>query len=133
LSSSDLLFLLREDLTRSFRLRNAKGKRTEKRGLLKRVLKFSIPVIVGGVILWGVLAIAPMFWDLIESFISENLGMGAAIFNAVLLFSFVGSIMISVTTVGSTSKMEYLLITPIKMRTIFLEKTIIVIFYNSII
>ncbi|MCK4279423.1 MAG: hypothetical protein KAW94_02490 [Candidatus Thorarchaeota archaeon] len=133
MSSSDLLFLLREDLTRSFRLRNAKGKRTEKRGLLKRVLKFSIPVIVGGVILWGVLAIAPMFWDLIESFISENLGMGAAIFNAVLLFSFVGSIMISVTTVGSTSKMEYLLITPIKMRTIFLEKTIIVIFYNSII
>ena len=133
MSSSDLLFLLREDLTRSFRLRNSKGKRTEKRGFLKRVSSLAIPVIVGVIILWGVLAIAPMFWDLIEFYISENLGMGAAIFNAVLLFSFVGSIMISATTVGNSSKMEYLLITPIKMRTIFLEKTIIIIFYNSII
>ncbi|MCK5302625.1 MAG: hypothetical protein KAJ96_05740, partial [Candidatus Thorarchaeota archaeon] len=133
MSSSDLLFLLREDLTRSFRLRNSKGKRTEKRGFLKRVSSLAIPVIVGVAILWGVLAIAPMFWDLIEFYISENLGMGAAIFNAVLLFSFVGSIMISATTVGNSSKMEYLLITPIKMRTIFLEKTIIIIFYNSII
>jgi hypothetical protein len=128
-----LLLLLREDLTRSFRLRNTKGKRTEKRRLLKRVSNFAIPVIVGGAILWGVLAIAPMFWDLIESYISENLRMGAAIFNAVLLFSFIGSIMISVATVGNSSKMEYLLITPIRMRTIFLEKTIIIIIYNSII
>ena len=132
MSSSDLLFLLREDLTRSFRLRNAKGKRTEKKGLLGRVFKFAIPFIAGGAILWGVLAIAPMFWGLIESYISDNPGMGAAIFNAVLLFSFVGSIMISATTVGNSSKMEYLLITPIRMRTIFLEKTIIIIFYNSI-
>ena len=128
-----MLFLLREDLTRSFRLRNTKGKRTEKRGFLKRVLKFAVPFIAGGAILWGVLAIAPMFWDLIESYISDNPGLGAAIFNAVLLFSFVGSIMISATTVGNSSKMEYLLITPIAMRTIFLEKTIIIIFYNSII
>ncbi len=127
-----MLFLLREDLTRSLRLRNTKGKRTEKRGFLKRFSSLAIPVIVGAAILLGVLAIAPMFWDLIESYVSENLGLGAAIFNAVLLFSFVGSIMISATTVGNSSKMEYLLITPIKMRTIFLEKTIIIIFYNSI-
>jgi hypothetical protein len=129
---SDLWTLLRQDLTQNYRVSGAKGKRTEQKNILRRFLlpigavAFAILIII--IILW----IVPLIgWDLLDSLLTENLGAGSSLFNLLLLFSFIGSIMVSATTVGNSSKMEYLMTMPISLRTLFLEKTIVVIFYSS--
>ncbi|NHI82853.1 MAG: hypothetical protein EAX81_00930 [Candidatus Thorarchaeota archaeon] len=130
---SDLLLLLHEDFRKSFRVGRVKGKRTEQKSTLRRFFPVIGGTLVALFIIWIITTIVPLFgWPFVAELISENLGIGATIFNAILLFSFIGSIMVSASTVGNSSKMEYVLIMPISMRTIFLEKTIYVILYNSI-
>ncbi|NHJ13063.1 MAG: hypothetical protein EAX95_05265 [Candidatus Thorarchaeota archaeon] len=130
---SDLILLLREDLRKSFRIGRVKGKRTEQKSTIRRLFPVIGGALVALFIIWVISAIVPLFgWSFVAEIVSQNLGVGATIFNAILLFSFIGSIMVSATTVGNSSKMEYILIMPISMQTVFLEKTIYVILYNSI-
>ncbi|MHA1902526.1 MAG: hypothetical protein ACXADL_01110 [Candidatus Thorarchaeota archaeon] len=128
---SDLILLLKQDLAQTLRIRNPKGRRSERRSFLRRSIRVVAVVLVFIVIVFAIVSLAPLFWTDIESFVLENLGIASTIFNAILLFSFIGSIMVSANTVGNSSRMEYLMTMPISLRTIFLEKTIIIIFYNA--
>jgi hypothetical protein len=131
---SDLIILLRQDLTQSFRVSKVKGKRTEQRSLLKRILIPLGVIIIWVVIILGFLWVTPLIgWNSIAAFLSANIESAATLFNFLLVFSFISSIMISSTTVGNSSRMEYLMTMPISLQTLFLEKTIVVIFYNSMI
>ncbi|MFX0107841.1 MAG: hypothetical protein ACFE7R_06140, partial [Candidatus Hodarchaeota archaeon] len=131
---SDLLVLLRQDLRQTFRVSGAKGKRTEQKSFLRRMLMPIGAIAVGVVIIWAIISIIPLIgWAEFVQIAHESYEFVAVLFNAVLIFSFAGSIMISANTVGNTARMEYLLTLPIAMRTIFLEKTIIVILYSSMI
>jgi hypothetical protein len=133
LSFADLILLLREDLRKTFRLGRVKGKRTEQKSTFRRYIPFIGGLLVSLFIIWIITVVVPIFgWSFLTELVSDNLGIGATIFNAILLFSFIGSIMVSSTTVGNSSKMEYILIMPVSMRTVFLEKTIYVILYNSL-
>jgi hypothetical protein len=129
---NDLWVLLRQDLAQSFRVSGAKGKRTEQKSVFRRLLypigATLIALLIISIIVWFVPLIG---WPLLDTMITENIGAGSSLFNVLLLFSFIGSIMISVTTVGNSSRMEYLMTMPISLRTLFLEKTIIVILYSS--
>ncbi|MFX1369288.1 MAG: hypothetical protein ACFFAY_11855 [Promethearchaeota archaeon] len=130
---ADLILLLREDLRKTFRLGRVKGKRTEQKSTFRRLLPIIAGVLISLFIIWLITIVVPLLgWSFLEELVSDNLGLGATIFNAILLFSFIGSIMVSSSTVGNSSKMEYILIMPLSMRTIFLEKTIYVILYNSV-
>lgn len=129
---NDLLILLKQDLAQSFRISGAKGKRTKQKSALRRLfipiaaIAFAILIIVG--LNWVVPLIG---WELLDTILTDNIGTGSTLFNVLLLFSFIGSIMVSATTVGNSSRMEYLMTMPISLRTLFLEKTIIVILYSS--
>lgn len=70
-------------------------------------------------------------WNYFKTVIRENLSFGATLFNFIVIISFMGSIAISVTTVANTSRMEYLMTMPISLRTLFLEKTIVIVLYNA--
>ncbi len=83
-------------------------------------------------IIYVILVIAPPFWSDIESVVLNDPGFGATIFNAILLFGFMGSLMISATTVGNSARMEYMMVMPISLTTLFLEKMIIIILYSSL-
>jgi len=129
---NDLWVLLRQDLTQTFRVSGAKGKRTEQRSALRRLLIPIGAILFAVVIIWGIVWVVPRFgWEIIDTLLTENIGLGASLFNVLLLFSFIGSIMVSATTVGNSSRMEYLMTMPLSLRTLFLEKTIIVILYSS--
>jgi len=129
---NDLWVLLRQDLAQSFRISGAKGKRTEQRNVLRRLLYPIIAITFAILIIWGIAWVVPRFgWDILDTILTENIGLGSTLFNVLLLFSFIGSIMVSATTVGNSSRMEYLMTMPISLRTLFLEKTIIVILYSS--
>jgi hypothetical protein len=129
---SDLWVLLKQDLTQSYRVSGAKGKRTEQKSAIRRLFAPIAAVAFGILIIWGINWVVPQFgWEILDTLITENIGAGSSLFNILLLFSFIGSIMVSATTVGNASRMEYLMTMPISLRTLFLEKTIIVIFYSS--
>jgi hypothetical protein len=131
---SDLIILLRQDITQSFRISKVKGKRTEQRSLLRRILYPVGVILVWTVIIIGFLWVTPLIgWNFISDFLFLNIGSAATLFNFLMIFSFIGSIMISATTVGNSARMEYLMTMPISLQTLFLEKTIVVIFYNSMI
>lgn len=131
---ADILLLLRQDLNQTFRISGAKGKRTEQKSTFRRILRPLIFVVIAVVIIWAIVTIVPLFgWNVIADIVVADPGLGASIFNVILLFGFIGSIAVSANTVGNTYRMEYLLTMPIPMRTIFLEKTIIIILYNSMI
>jgi hypothetical protein len=129
---NDLWVLLKQDLTQSFRVSGAKGKRTEQRSALRRLLIPIGAVLFAVVVIWGLAWVVPRFgWEILDTLLTENIGTGSTLFNVLLLFSFIGSIMFSATTVGNSSRMEYLMTMPLSLRTLFLEKTIIVILYSS--
>lgn len=131
---SDLIVLLRQDLAQSFRVTKIKGKRTEKKSLFRRLLYPIAAILIGFIIVWGVIAITPLIgWNTIALLLYQSIDAGATLFNFLLIFSFIGSIMISATTVGNSSRMEYLMTMPISLRTLFLEKMIVVIIYNSLV
>jgi hypothetical protein len=91
-------------------------------------------IVVWAVIIFGFYWVTPLIgWNMIAYFLFSNIEAAATLFNFLLIFSFIGSIMISATTVGNSSRMEYLMTMPISLQTLFLEKTIVVIFYNSMI
>ncbi|MHA2119197.1 MAG: hypothetical protein ACW98J_09775, partial [Candidatus Thorarchaeota archaeon] len=131
---ADILLLLRQDLNQTFRISGAKGKRTEQKSTIRRLLRPLLFVVIAVVIIWAIVTIVPLFgWAFIADIVISDPGLGATIFNMILIFGFIGSIAVSATTVGNVNRMEYLLTMPIPMRTIFLEKTIIIILYNSMI
>ncbi|MFW9800255.1 MAG: hypothetical protein ACFFD9_07460, partial [Candidatus Thorarchaeota archaeon] len=130
---SDLWVLLKQDLNQTFRLTGARGKRTKQESAFKRFRPILLVALVGVAIIWAILSFIPAIgWSTFAAIVNDNLDIGAALFNFILLFSFIGSIMVSATTVGNSQRMEYLLTMPLTMRTVFLEKTILVILNNSI-
>ena len=132
MSFSDLLILLRQDFRQTFRISGAKGKRTEKKSTIRRLFPVFGVIIGVALIMSVVFLIFSLIWNEIVTIVFENPGLGATLFNAILVFTFVGSIMISANTVGNSDRMEYLLILPIPMRIVFLEKTIVIIIFNSL-
>ena len=129
---NDLWVLLKQDLTQSYRVSGAKGKRTEQKSVLRRLFAPIAAVAFAIIIIWGIVWVVPRFgWDILDTLLTENIGAGSSLFNVLLLFSFIGSIMVSASTVGNSSRMEYLMTMPIALRTLFLEKTIVVILYSS--
>lgn len=130
---NELWVLLKQDLTQSYRVSGAKGKRTEQKNVLRRLFAPIAAVAVGILIILGVNWLVPIIgWETLDTILTDNIGTGSSLFNVLLLFSFIGSIMFSATTVGNSSRMEYLMTLPIPLRTLFLEKTIIVILYSSV-
>ena len=132
MSFSDLLILLKQDFRQTFRISGAKGKRTEKKSTTRRLFPVFAVIIGIALIMSVVFFIFSLIWSEIVDLVFENPGMGATIFNAILVFTFVGSIMISANTVGNSDRMEYLLVLPIPMRLVFLEKMIVIIIFNSL-
>jgi len=130
---NDLWVLLKQDLTQSYRVSGAKGKRTEQKNVFRRFLAPIAAVAFGVIIIFGIVWLVPRIgWDVLDSILTDNIESGSSLFNVLLLFSFIGSIMFSATTVGNSARMEYLMTMPIALRTLFLEKTIIVILYSSV-
>jgi len=128
-----LLVLLRQDLNQLFRIRRTEGKRTEQESTFKRLRPLLFAVLIGAAIIWAILSIVPLFgWSSIALILLDNLDIGATLFNFILIISLIGSIMVSATTVGNSQRMEYLLTMPLAMRTVFLEKTIVVILNNAV-
>lgn len=132
MSFSDLLLLLKQDFKQTFRISGAKGKRTEQKSTTRRLFPVFAVIIGIAIIMAIVFFVISFIWSEIALIIFENPGLGATIFNAILVFTFVGSIMISANTVGNSDRMEYLLILPIPMRIVFLEKMIVIIILNSL-
>jgi hypothetical protein len=129
---NDLWILLKQDLAQSFRISGAKGKRTKQRSALRRLLIPIAAVSFGIVIIVGINLVVPLVgWEFLDTLLTDNIGMGTSLFNVLLLFSFIGSIMISAATVGNASRMEHLMTMPFPLRTLFLEKTLIIILYSS--
>ncbi|MHA1906275.1 MAG: hypothetical protein ACW98Y_03195 [Candidatus Thorarchaeota archaeon] len=131
MSLEDLLLLLRQDLAQTFRLRGVKGSRSERKHILRRLLLPIGAITLGVAIVWGVVAFGPFLWPFIYMILSTDPGVGATLFNFLMIFAFIGSIMVSATTVANSARMEYLMTMPISLRTLFLEKSIIIVFYNS--
>jgi hypothetical protein len=126
------LVLLKHDLGKMFRVRNVRGKRTEKESFLRRLARPILAITFAVVIIAGIVLVVPRIgWGVIRDLIASDLTIGATLFNFLLLISFIGSIMVSATTVGNSDRMEYLMVMPIRLRTLFLEKTIIVILTNA--
>ncbi len=130
---NDLWVLLKQDLTQSYRVSGAKGKRTEQKSVFRRLLAPIAAVVFGVIVVLGIVWLVPRIgWEVLDALLTENIGAGSSLFNVLLLFSFIGSIMFSATTVGNSARMEYLMTMPIALRTLFLEKTVILILYSSI-
>ncbi len=126
--------MLRHDLTGTVRIRNVKGKRSERKSALRRYSRFFGAIAGAIAILLGVLFISDFLgWEFIQAVIIDNIEFGSTLFNFIIIMSFMGSIAISVTTVGNSARMEYLMTMPITLKTLFLEKTIVIIFYNAMI
>ncbi len=124
--------MLRHDFTGTVRIRNVKGKRSERKSALRRYSRFFGAIAGAIAILWGVLFISDLLgWEFIQAVIIDNIEFGSTLFNFIIIMSFMSSIAISVTTVGNSARMEYLMTMPITLKTLFLEKTIVIIFYNA--
>ena len=129
----DLLILLRHDLGGILRVRNVKGKRSEQRSAFKRIFRYVGAATFAVIVLWGILFMVQLLgWSFFQSAIIGGIDFGATIFNFLVIISFMGSIAVSVATVANSSKMEYLMCMPISLRTLFLEKSIVVIMYSSV-
>lgn len=126
------MILLRHDLMGSTRIKNVKGKRSERRSLFRRTLRYIAATVFAVAVFLGILLMVDLLgWTFFETAIRDNIAFGATIFNFLVIISFMGSIAISVTTVANSSRMEYLMTMPISLRTLFLEKSIVIIFYNA--
>jgi hypothetical protein len=131
---SELLLLLKYDLAKNYRLSSVKGARSERKSAFRRLMLPIGAVAFGVIIVLGLVWVVPLIgWSTLKPLIADNLTIGASLFNFLLLISFVGSIAISATTVGNSEKMEYLMIMPIRLRTLFLERTLIVVIMNALI
>ncbi|MGY5871024.1 MAG: hypothetical protein RTV72_02125 [Candidatus Thorarchaeota archaeon] len=131
---SDLLILLKHDLAGTIRIKNVEGKRSERRSVFRRYFRYFAAALIVVVILWGIVFMADLLgWEFFRAVIADNIEFGSTIFNFIVIMSFMGSIAISVSTVANSSRMEYLMIMPISLKTLFLEKTIVIIFYNAMI
>lgn len=109
-----------------------KGKRSERKSAFRRYSRYFAAIGVAIVILWVILFMSNLLgWEFFQAIIIDNIEFGSTIFNFIVIMSFMGSIAISVTTVGNSSKMEYLMTMPISLKTLFLEKTIVIISYNA--
>ncbi len=129
---SDIWFLLRLDLTQHGRF-SPPGKRSKKKrnwGVILRVVLFPV---IGILIGWFVsLLLSILDWMTIRQMVVAGSGFLAMLLNILLIFSFIGSIMFAATTVGNTRRVEYLLVMPLRPRTIFLEKTLVLVIWSSL-
>ncbi len=108
--------------------------RSERRSAFRRLFRYVAAAIFAVIVLWGIIFMVQLLgWSFFQTAIIAGIDFGATIFNFLVIISFMGSIAVSVATVANTSKMEYLMCMPISLRTLFLEKTIVVVFYNSLI
>jgi hypothetical protein len=130
----DLLILIKHDLGGILRVKNVKGKRSERRSAYRRLIRYVAAAVFAVIIFFGILFMVQLLgWGFFQTAIIGGLDFGATLFNFLVIISFMGSIAVSVATVANSSKMEYLMCMPISLRTLFLEKTIVVVFYNSLI
>jgi len=130
----DLLILIRHDLGGILRVRNVKGKRSKKRSLFRSSLRYIAAITFAVVTLWAIISMVKILgWSFFQSAIIDGIDFGATLFNFIVIVSFMGSIAVSVSTVANSSRMEYLMCMPVSLTTLFLEKTIVVIFYNALI
>ncbi|MBE0527014.1 MAG: hypothetical protein IH631_08735, partial [Candidatus Thorarchaeota archaeon] len=110
---SDLLILLRHDLVGTVRIRNVKGKRSERRSAFRRFFRYFAGAFFAIIVLWGILFMSDLLgWEFFRAIIADNIAFGSTIFNFIVIMAFMGSIAISVTTVGNSARMEYLMIMP---------------------
>ncbi|MFW9844820.1 MAG: hypothetical protein ACFFEV_09610 [Candidatus Thorarchaeota archaeon] len=124
---------MKHDLAGTIRIRNVAGKRSEKRSALRRYFRYFAVGLIVIIILWAILFMTDLIgWEFFRVIISDNIEFGSTIFNFIVIMAFMGSIAISVTTVANSSRMEYLMIMPISLKTLFLEKAIVVILYNAV-
>ncbi len=130
----DLLILIRHDLGGILRVRNVKGLRSKKRSLFRSSLRYVAAITFAIVVLWGIISMVQLLgWSFFQSAIIDGIDFGATLFNFIVIVPFMGSIAVSVSTVANSSIKEYLMCMPVSLRTLFLEKTIVVIFYNALI
>jgi hypothetical protein len=116
------------------RVRNVKGKRSKKRSLFRSSLRYIAAITFAAVTLWAIVSMVKVLgWSFFQSAIIDGIDFGATLFNFIVIVSFMGSIAVSVSTVANSSRMEYLMCMPVSLTTLFLEKTIVVIFYNALI
>ncbi|MHA1770178.1 MAG: hypothetical protein ACTSYL_11220 [Candidatus Thorarchaeota archaeon] len=129
---SDIWFLLRLDLTQHGRF-SPPGKRSEKKrnwGVILRVVLFPGIGLAAGLLSSFFLSLFD--WATISQIIVSGTDFFAMLLNLLLVFSFIGSIMFAATTVGNSSRMEYLLVMPLSARTLFLEKSLVLVIWSSL-
>ncbi|MEM2143164.1 MAG: hypothetical protein QXS20_01680 [Candidatus Thorarchaeota archaeon] len=127
----DIIFLLKIDIRENFRLTGTGGKRS-KEPSYGRLFSVLLPFLVAGTILYITVELGTLFgWPTISQVLRENIAAGSVLFNAVLIFSLVGSIAFSASSVANSRKVEYLLIMPFRIRTIFMEKLLLFVLYGS--
>ncbi len=133
MSLADLYLLLKQDLSQSYRLKKT-GARSKQKNIVRRFILPIGAIVVDFVIVWFIVSLGSALWPFLYITLASEggFGLGATLLNALMLFGFLGSLMISATTVANSARMEYLMTMPISLRTLFLEKTIIVIIYNSL-
>ncbi len=131
---SELFQLLELDLLQSYRVGRVHGKRTVQKSVFRRLQSLLLALVIAISIAGITYFIGGLMgWSLLSPLIASNLNIGASLFNAILLFTVIGSIMFSATTVGNSKKMEYMMVMPIPLRVLFIEKTIIMIVVSSLI
>ncbi|MCF2136625.1 MAG: hypothetical protein K9W43_05215 [Candidatus Thorarchaeota archaeon] len=129
---SEIWFLLRLDLTQHGRI-SPPGKRSKKKrnwGVVFSIVLFPSIAIVVSVISFLVLSLFD--WATVSQFVVNGTDFFAMLLNVLLVFSFIGSIMFAATTVGNSGRMEYLLVMPLRTRTIFLAKSIVLVIWSSL-
>jgi hypothetical protein len=95
-------------------------------------LRYFIAGLFVVIVLWLILFLTDFLgWEFFRTIIVDNIEFGSTIFNFLIIMAFMGSIAVSVSTVANSSRMEYLMIMPISLETLFLEKTIVIILYNA--
>ena len=101
--------LLKQDLAQSFRARKT-GKRSEQKNIIRRFLVPIGAILVGFIIVWGIVSFGDALWPFLYVILASEggFGLGATLLNALMLFGFLGSLMISATTVANSARMEYL-------------------------
>jgi len=100
---SDLLILLKHDLVGTVRIKNVKGKRSERRSVLRRYFRYFAAAFFAVIILWGILFMADLLgWEFFRTVIVDNIEFGSTLFNFIVILAFMGSIAISVSTVANS-------------------------------
>jgi len=123
----ELIVMLRYDSKQYFRVKQISGERQKVEGTKKNLLVIVffafVMLIVGG---FSYFILAKLSLD-----IKQVIPLIGILFNFVFIMSIIGFIMTSVTSVHNVEKIEYLLVQPVSLKTIFAEKILLYGFYGS--